>query len=205
MASEYVDVSIPDIFFEMKKIPMFKHAVVAGGWLRNQVLSVKPNDLDIFVPITSESKFYGEFQTNFEELKKLGLSFTDETMVPGIVKSDGGYTHKPDLRIQYNLKGPDGLDIDVMAMRLNVDGFMANLIEGFPFANQQIVTDGKKFIHSEGFDRDIEKDTMTLRLIHNSSELPKLIEKFNKVKALYPNIRFKTDYVLQKRTGDDWL
>ena len=197
--------NIPSWFYSLKEIPTFKHAVIAGGYLRDQMYKVQPNDVDIFFPITSELKFLNDFNQVYPELEKMGWQYLGQATVnPRIFKTDEGYSSKRNLKAQFNFKVGDQ-DVDLMAMRLNVEGFIANLIEDFPFANQQIVSDGKKIITSEGFDYDFERGTMTLRKIDSIKELPRLMEKYKKVSDKLKGLGFQSDYILTKRKGDDWL
>lgn len=202
-----IPVDVPDIFRELKSIPVFKNAVVAGGYLRDQVYKTTPDDLDIFVPTRSSNTFYEELDKSWGAIQNLGLT-VDKMHFPEtdnrIKKDASKYGNKQNLVLQYDFKYKD-MSIDIMGMRLNVDGFVANLIEEFPFANQQIAHDGKKLITSKDFDQDIKYNTMTLRFINSVYELPKLMQKYNKVRDKYPKIVFETDYMLQKRDGDDWL
>ena len=201
----YDYIEVPPIFYELKKLPPFKHAVVAGGYLRDQSLGIKPNDLDIFFPITSESSWQENFNKCWPEMEKLGVNFVNHVNIPkGLVVNDKGYAKKPDLKAQYNLSW-HGIDIDLMAMRMNIDWFTSNLLEGFPFTLQQIAFDGKKVITSKDFDHDLVDKIMRLRFLNSVYDLPRIMDKFNSLKARYPKMYFETDYILAKRDGDDWL
>lgn len=192
----YDFVTPPEIFLELKKIPFFKHAVVAGGSLRDQIYKIPYDDVDIFVPVTSETVFYRDFNLAWDAMQNLGVKQEEDTTATVYKKEK--------LISQVNLKF-GGTKIDVMAMRINVDGFANNLIEDFPWANQQIVHDGKKLTTSTAFDKDMKNGSMTLRFIEKPSDLPKIISKFTKLQHRYPRLVFLSDYVLEKRNGDDWL
>lgn len=197
------EVSVPELFTELKSKSMFKHAVIGGGYLRDQVYKVAPKDIDVFVPVTSGAKFEADFNSTFIELSKAGWVFVNRKLPPRVVKGDDGYTTNTDVKTVYCLE-KNGQAVDVIAVRLNLDGFIANLMETFPWANSQIVHDGKKLITSEGFDYDIKHGVMTLRHISRIADLPRLMKKFQEVSDKI-GLQFSSDYILTRRKGDDWL
>lgn len=194
------EIVLPEAFYDLKKYDYFRHAVVAGGYLRDAVLGLAPSDLDIFVPTTSLSTF--EDYITGTLMKDKDWNFTNyETGRRGYDKaqrfSKFDCTYK-------------GMDIDIMGIRMNVEKFGNNLIESFPWANQQIFHDGKKVFSSKYFDEDIEHGRMTLRNCTGINELSHLMEKYEKLnlkisKERHYFLTFASEYILTKRNGDDWL
>jgi hypothetical protein len=88
------EVKLPTWFAEFKKIPMFKDAIIAGGYLRNQWYGLKPKDVDIFFPITSDRDYYKDINNAWPKLQAMG--FTQE----GTAK----IYNKANLTSQMNLK-----------------------------------------------------------------------------------------------------
>lgn len=195
------EIKLPDVFYEFKSKPFMRHAVVAGGALRDAVYGLPASDLDIFVPCQSVRTFQDNVWESLGSVE--GLEILDR-------KGSRDYLNKPDLDfVKYDIKYKD-FDIDLMGVRMNVDGFVNNLIEGFPYGNQQIAHDGKKITASYAFDYDQEHGTMTLKNCDNVEQLVTLYDKYKKVqdkfvKARRGGLLFQTDYILAKRTGDDWL
>lgn len=192
-----IDIAIPNWFYELKKLPLYKNAVIAGGYLRDQNYGINPKDVDVFVPTVGLNSFYE--QANLPENKAL-FKVVDYTA------KEKGYG---DIRFaKFDAVTLDGYEVDIMGVRLNVNDFGFNLIEEFPFANQQIFTDGNRLYFSEKYSKDLENHTMTLVNCDGISPLPSLMKKYDemydRLKYVF-RLRLGSDYVLQKRNGDDWL
>lgn len=192
------EINLPEVFHTLKKeVPAFKNAVVAGGYLRNRLYGIEPKDLDIFVPCLKSTDFNAFMYGPLETINKVGLFRSKQ-------KDNNGEYVNTNLRGQFNFVTKDGLEVDIMPMKLAVEGFGNNLIETFPFANQQIFHDGKRVYTSDRFNSDLNNGTMTLVNCRTLVEFPKLFKKYEELSSKY-DLRFMTDYVLAKRNGDDWL
>lgn len=191
-----LDLQIPELFYRLKETDFGRHAVIAGGYLRDQVIGIPGKDVDIFVPYVGRNAFN---EVLWDNVDKLGMAITNTTK--------GDYPDSQFLKFDIRC---DDFDIDLMGVRKNVDGFGNTLVEDFPFGNQQIYFDGKKCRTTPAFDQDVTNHYMTLYNCPSMENLPALMNKFKEVsdryvKNLGRRLRFSTTYTLQKVTGDDWL
>ncbi len=193
------EVTIPSWFTELKKIPMFEHAVIAGGYLRDQVFQkwnkhYEVKDVDIFFPVVNDRQYFKDINNAWPKMVELGF----------VQEGKGKVYEKAGLTSQLNVS-VKGQDVDLMAMNMYHEQFGQNLVEGFPWANQQIYHDGEKLHTTEKFRNDMEHFTMTLVNCNSLIKIPTLMEKYQRLHETFPELMFKTDYVLTKRKGDDWL
>lgn len=180
------EITAPKFFYDLKAIPAFKHAIIAGGYLRDQVYGIKPKDLDIFMPIQYDRTFQAQVLAAY----------------PNAVYDADQYG-RSDFQ-KFHLE-EDGMTIEIMGVHTLTEKFGNNLIETFPWANQQIFFDGKKLFTSTRFDEDIKHGSMTLVNCTGIGRLPAMMTKFNSVSSRYPGLQFRSDYLLTRRNGDDWL
>lgn len=204
-----VEVAIPPFFYELKKTPLFKNAVIAGGFLRDQCLRINPSDVDIFVPSQGLNAFLDKMLNNKGEVYSAGGPVFSKVNYEAVGTSYMGKGLYNEF-IKFDATSNDGRDVDIMAMHMKVEDFGNLLIESFPFGNQQVFHDGKKLFFTNPFEFDISTHTMTLTNVRNLEEFPNLIDKYNKMKDRYRKeigmrLRFGSDYILTKRKGDDWL
>jgi hypothetical protein len=204
-----IEVNIPPFFNELKKNPAFKHAVIAGGFLRDQYIRLNPDDIDIFVPSTGLNSFLDTMLLDTGDLKQGGPIF-NKVEYSGEGRKYFGEANPKAAFVKFDCTTNDGYKVDIMAMRMNVADFGNLLIEGFPYGNQQVFHDGKKIFYTEHFQNDIENHFMSLRHCSSVEDLVHVFPKYEKMKERYRKelglrLRFASDYILTKRSGDDWL
>jgi hypothetical protein len=185
---------IPEFFLRMKETNEFKDAVIAGGYVRDNVLGKPYSDVDVFYPI-------GDHIDQYSKTKKLIELFGSPEE-----KNMEKYNFNGRLRGKFDCK-IDDFDVDFVGYALPKESFGWSLIETFTFGLEMLFTDGKELFFSKDFEYD--RDNQQIRLINigggGMMELPYLMRRFEKIHEKYPEYRFSSDYTFERRKGAGWV
>lgn len=185
---------IPEFFLKLKEIPEFKDAVIAGGYVRDNHLKREFKDVDVFFPVKDKLDL-------FTKGMKLRALFSDKDVVQKNMEKyvTRSFNGKFDATI-------DGLEVDFVGNTLPEESFGFSLMETFNYGLDMCFTDGKELFLSKDFEHDVKHGYIRLiNLDGGTHNLLHAMEKYNRLKAKYPEFEFSSDYVLERRKGAGWV
>ena len=161
-----------------------------------------PNDLDIFIPISSYNILYDLVCS--EAFKKTvranGINWSTLTELSG-----EGYD--PNRMRGFSLKSNSFSKIDLIFIKTNdPKNFGNKLIAEFPVSLQQVYFNGDRMIYSESFERDYSAEYPLFRFenIENTNEFVKIMNKYSRLKASIPTLNFSLgNYCIVKNTIEE--
>lgn len=217
-----VNISIPSWYPELKKLVGFEDAIIAGGFLRDQILSalnykVPFKDIDVFIPLGMRGNYdlarsIGYHNDLFIEfLKKHNFDMTTLETNSNRVKGSTSATLLYKIRIKWKT---ENVYVEFMFVRETVRGFATRYPDTFPVNLQQISYDQNGLhptkIFLDGLPRKSDFTERYLppifELVNDVTEknLPKIIEKFSRLSQYIPEMHFSLgDYRLQKVEWDE--
>lgn len=189
---------------ELKELnpEVFKHAVIAGGMVRDHIMNGPFRDIDIIIPKSPKKLTF--VIADHKDLKR----GTEKKYIH--TYSLGNFVNISfDSFQDYGLKKQKfsnlikckfmGIDCDLIEMDYpNDDQFGARVISDFNYWIDQAYWDGQEIMTSDGFKKDINTDKATLCRLDNILEMPGAINKFNRLLAKYPKLKFNSTIKLAK-------
>lgn len=215
--------SIPNWFYDLKKIPGCSEAVIAGGYIRDQILSkasgvtIPPQDIDVFIPLGSKKSTYNHFEQLM--LSQEFYSFAGNNFNLNTWKFTGQeYADYNDTKIVGK--------VSVMWGELKVEfigvaepfktNFHNRLIDSFPVNLQQVCFDGEEVYHTPAFvdglpskPKDQWENSGCFTFMHIPSRhkyLPRLMAKYIRLNEYLPKLKFSLgDHYIVKDKADENL
>lgn len=155
-----------------------KYAVLAGGAVRDSIFKIEPKDYDIFVPING-----------LVEQEKIINAVVEEFAVKKLQSESREYALTATTRNIKNVLGfnVEGKEFDIIFVKEpDDDEFTTNLLKTFDFGVNMVTHDGNFLDDSNPlFNEDRNYGRMTLHNLKAMSQLPKMIEKFNRINQRY--------------------
>lgn len=187
---------------EIKAIPGFENAVIAGGAVRDRLLGGPIKDLDIFIPCSNEMEFRAKLQ--YKEQPRI-QSYDSERMKYVWNKIEpikfGNFSHMNLNLTGYHNKGLTAkidclfmgkVECDLVAYRLpNDEKFGENVVKDFCYHIDQAYYDGRDIVTTKQFDRDAKFHEATLWYLKKIEDLPNALEKFRRLQAKYPEFTWR--------------
>ena len=173
---------------DIKKVFIFKDAIIAGGMVRDHLMKGNFTDIDIYVPF--DIKFNYPINKALTELIEIG-DFSN-------------VNHSSSLKYQYSSQKFNKIDakylgkIDVDIMVYPFDVVKSNykfgdfIISNFNYGIDQCYFDGEEVCVSKEAKRDIDLYQATLLKCDDVLQLPDSIAKFFKLKQKYKDLAFNT-------------
>lgn len=180
-----IDIIGKQILNDIKTLPGCDKAIIAGGFCRDAILGGDWKDVDIYVPSKGFKKF---------DLPK----HYDWYRIPK--ETYAGQLLKQVLDICYL----GAVNIQLIAYDLPEKNFGKNLVDQFNYGIDQAWTEDGETIHrSDRFLEDEYSSTITLLKECSIDELPKVIDKYLRLKKKYDHkydFRFKCPNLFWKKT-----
>ena len=217
-----VNISVPSWYPELKKMSGFEDAIIAGGFLRDQILSalnykVPFKDIDVFIPLGMRGNY--DLARGISYHNDAFISFLDKndfdlaTLESGTHRSRGSTSESLLYKLKIKWK-VENIYVEFMFIKETVRGFATRYPDTFPVNLQQVSYDQNGLhptkIFLDGLPR---KDSFKERysppifeLVNDVTEknLPKIIEKFSRLSQYIPEMQFSLgDYRLQKVDWDE--
>lgn len=195
---------------ELKKIPGFEDAVIAGGCCRDYKLGSETfKDIDFFVPLaTSGEVFLEDFFHSQEKFDPQGyytfgpkFSKMEATEINDLKFKLSPHQDYRSLRdvvsIKFDGKFLDNCDIQIMMCKTKDKGldFIQQLFDNFNFNMNKIAWDGTDFILTKEFEEDLKFQMMTyVSYDGNPQALVRAVEKYLSVKKKHPHVVFNHSF-----------
>lgn len=217
-----VNISIPTWYSELKKLSGFEDAIIAGGFLRDQILServgkVPFKDIDVFIPLGMRATY--ELARSISYHNDEFIQFLNKNNFElGTLSTVGGRTRGSISNgLLYKLKVKwveQDIYVEFMFVKEPVRGFAIRYPDSFPVNLQQVSYDHtglhptKAFLDGIGRKNDMTGDYYPpiFELVNDVEEknLPNILSKYERLKAFIPDIQFSLgDYRLQKVDWDE--
>lgn len=218
-----VNLTIPTWYDNLIKVPSFEASIIAGGFLRDQVLAqvtktdFKPKDIDVFIPLgmrattdhvidlTSPSGAFITFLT------KEGFSLSS---------MDWSYSRRhysSEMIAKVRIFWPvQDIYVEFCFIKETIRGFGRRYIDSFPVNLQQICIDrgdthmSPAFVDGVtrkcdiGFNEIVPSPLFKIEHIEDTTSLTTIIEKYNRLHKIIPHLRFSLgDYHIVRRKWDE--
>lgn len=193
-----MDIRARTILSLIKSIKGAEQSIIAGGAVRDSFFDVPPKDFDFFIPDDA-------FKQVIQEVRREIAPKSPPPPVPypssgyfikksvdklaDYVTSYGGIFAKeksehPDLKDVVDLEY-EGIQLQLMSVpHLNDDEFALKVIDRFDYGiNMAYYDSGVVIRDTEKFQFDLNNRRMTLYQLFRMEDLPKTMEKFNRVSA----------------------
>jgi hypothetical protein len=158
-----MDIRARDLLGRIRKIS--PQAVIAGGAVRDDLLGVEPKDYDFFIP--------------FKEYPNVVREFNGGKRHP---KSKDYTTSHSDISDVYQFEY-EGIKVELMRSRFDPsEDFGQKVIQSFDFGICMAYYEGSSLIRdTDKFQEDVKNGTMTLYKLQRISDLPRSIDRFNRL------------------------
>jgi len=180
-----IDIIGKQILNDVKTLPGCGGAIIAGGFCRDAILGGDWKDVDIYVPSKGFKKFDLPKHYDWYRMPK---------------ETYAGQLLKQVLDIRYL----GAVNIQLISYDLPEKNFGKNLVDQFNYGIDQTWTEDGETIHrSDRFLEDEYNGTITLLKECSIDELPKVIDKYLRLKKKYDhkyNFRFKCPNLFWKKT-----
>ena len=180
-----IDIIGKQILNDVKTLPGCDKAIIAGGFCRDAILGGDWKDVDIYVPSKGFKKF--DLPKHYDWYKMPKETYAGQLL-------------KQVLDIRYL----GAVNIQLIAYDLPEKDFGKNLVGQFNYGIDQAWTEDGETIHkSDKFLDDEFNGTITLLKECSIEELPKVIDKYLRLKKKYDhkyNFRFKCPNLFWKKT-----
>lgn len=217
-----VNISIPSWYSELKKLAGFEDAIIAGGFLRDQILSAMEHkvpfkDIDVFIPLGMRGNYDLARSISYHNdafILFLDKNDFDLTTLESVTHRSRGSTSESllyKLKIKWKV---ENIYVEFMFIKETVRGFAVRYPDSFPVNLQQVSYDQNGLHPTKIFlDGLPKKNSITdwynppiFELVNDVDEkhLPNIIEKFTRMKTYIPSLIFSLgDYRLQKVDWDE--
>ena len=180
---------------ELKKYPVFQHAIIAGGMCRDHILGNKFKDVDIFVPITKGDRSLFDGLNNIEGIKLGSDGFSFGNFKFNYKFDANKYTSDVNYKGKFDGLYSDTVPIQRMTYRYNkIENFPLEVVSGFNFWIDQIYWDGKELVVTPEANKDIKNHRATLCRLNGWDEMPGAMNKFLRLKEKYPDLKLDSVY-----------
>jgi hypothetical protein len=155
----------------VKDIEGANDAIIAGGAARDEFLGVKPKDFDIFLPVTGY-------------VNVLGFLINSRSHQTPTILSNRDYAINNLMLAEVAELDYEGIKVQLMGMRSNKaeDEFSLDVINSFDYNLCKIWYDGSVILRdTPEFQSDVNTRQMTLANLREIHQLPKAIERFNRI------------------------
>lgn len=173
---------------DIKKVPVFKDAVIAGGMVRDHLMKGNFTDIDIYVPFGVKSN--NQLNKAIIELIEIG-DFSDVNY-----SSSLKYQYSSQKFNKVDAKYLGKIDVDIMVYSFDTltstKKFGDFIIDNFNYGIDQCYFDGDIITITNEARRDIENYRATLLKCDDILRLPDSIAKFFKLKQKYKDLAFNT-------------
>jgi hypothetical protein len=190
---------------DIRKIPGFEKAIIAGGMVRDHLMKGSFTDIDVFVPIENKTRFTDnilKYQatdknplfTKFNTAGGFSRSYKDL----GFIKLDAKYMGSIDVDIMVDIMGmPNNKDLDASE-------FAKRVVSTFNYNIDRVFWDGEDVNVMEEANRDIRNHVATLvKAPKSPRDLPKVMEKFFKLQKKYPHMVFDTTLEITEKNNKE--
>lgn len=182
-----------DILSRVKNNRNYEHAIIAGGYVRDMVLGGKFKDVDIFIPDYKRSSgSFDKIDDLFEFIESDSLFKFKEVLSKNNSNYDSDF-----LVISATFR--EVIPVQFMLTKIGPDNFVEDLFKTFDFDLCKCYYNGEKQIITPEAERDIYSNTATLSYVKDMNAFSKSMTRFASWKIKYPNLKFKTNYILTTR------
>lgn len=165
---------------QLKEIPEFKNAIIAGGYIRDNINNKKFKDIDIFLPVFRR----GDYRDRILKIKDIpGLQ---QDPVPK-EKYKGYHTFYTSDWVWNNIP------VQIIGHRFKDENFAEDLLQTFNFNIDRCYYDGIDTVITPEAQKDMDSATITLNQLKDLSYLPTAMKKYDRLKEKYTNFIFKCD------------
>lgn len=173
---------------DIKKVPAFKDAIIAGGMVRDYLMKGNFTDIDIYIPFGIKS----DNQLNKALMKLIEIGdFSDINYSTGLK-----YQYSSQKFNKVDAKYLGKIDVDIMVYPFDsvtsTKKFGDFITDNFNYGIDQCYFDGDIISITSEARRDIENYRATLLKCDDVLNLPNSMAKFFKLKQKYKDLAFNT-------------
>lgn len=176
---------------DIRKVPAFKDAIIAGGMVRDYIMKGNFTDIDIYVPFNKDYSTDGGLNSNLIKL----IEIKDFTNVSHS-HSDFKYKYSSQKFNKVDAKYLGKIDVDIMVYPFDIlkstKRFGDFIVDSFNYGIDQCYFDGDNVTVTSEAHQDIENYRATLLKCDDVLQLPNSIAKFLKLKQKYKDLAFNT-------------
>lgn len=172
---------------EIKKLREFKHAVIAGGFVRDSIYGQEFSDIDIFFPCQSSRQYGLAVDALLGQVKD--LSYKKDTPKSILRKT---YRNSHSLYVDHtDLLYMDSIEVDIIGIKSSVKDFQDNLLDDFDFSINKVLFDGNKIVENPEFTQGhAHGKCLISKMRPDINGLAKIIHRYEeKIKPKYPGFK----------------
>lgn len=176
-----------DVLTKFKSInPVFKDAMIAGGFVRDHILGGRFSDIDIYYPTETSTT-----EDAIDEI--LGNKYYDADLVfHSVAGEDHHYKKIEGLIVVINFKFKGSIPVQVMAYKVeDKDTFKEKVLESFDFNICKLYFDGDKTYVSKEAEEDIKYSRATLVKAKDFDNYTKSLSRFERWRVKYPSLALR--------------
>lgn len=181
-----------DVLTKVKNAKGLEGAIIAGGFVRDHIMGGRFKDIDIFIPYDG-NKVPNEFFDWFDVQKE----FTDFKVMSNIISEsktqEDDYSGIPGLKEVFSVKYLETIPVQFI---FHSDPDPDTLLSSFDFNICKCYFDGDDVHVSDEADKDLANNQATLANVRSIEHLPKHLDRFNRWKEKYPQLRFHSEMQL---------
>lgn len=186
-----MDVTVKQVFNELKSALGLEYLICAGGACRDFVLGEDFKDIDLFTAHSNKDFIEEMFWAAYDKSDVLNSNYTFiDVKKNSYGKKQGSFTV---LDLQYKRSIP----VQIIQHHFYPDkDFINRILEDFNFGINKIYWDGTTLVKSDEFNFDAENSFCSLSRINSIKEFEGHLDKFLNLKMKYPRLKFKFDHLL---------
>jgi hypothetical protein len=191
-----MDIVIKSILEYIQSLPGHTNTVLAGGAPRDVLLGLTPKDYDLVIPSKSPKEIHDLARSIVQEFSVTDMvlktqDYKNQSLGTGRRKKfslsiEPVKTHVSKLTCVYGFTF-EGKKIDLIGHKEDDDEDFANeVIQGFDYGINMVYDTGS-YVYDENsyFSEDLSYGTMTLVNLPSMEELPKAMERYNRLSNRY--------------------
>lgn len=187
-----MDIVVKGILDYIQSLEGHKNTILAGGAPRDILLGLTPKDYDLCIPSRNNKQIHDLARSIVQEfnIQDMVLKTKEYDKQEGRLRNRSGVlVHTSKLTCVYGFTF-EGKKIDLIGHKEDDDEDFANeVIQGFDFGINMVYDTGSYVCDdNSNFREDLDYKTMTLINLPSMSELPKAIERYNRLSNRYKEV-----------------
>lgn len=187
-----MDIVVKGILDYIQSLEGHKNTILAGGAPRDILLGLTPKDYDLCIPSRNNKQIHDLARSIVQEfnIQDMVLKTKEYDKQEGRLRNRSGVlVHTSKLTCVYGFTF-EGKKIDLIGHKEDDDEDFANeVIQGFDFGINMVYDTGSYVCDdNSNFREDLDYRSMTLVNLPSMSELPKAIERYNRLSSRYKEV-----------------
>jgi hypothetical protein len=175
-----MDPFVTDLIRTVRQAPSFNKAFIGGGSVRDFQFGKQFRDIDIFVPVTSQSVFHDIIYTGLNDRADIPLH---SPYFPDSRKSKKYFGGRHNFFLGVAEFKILGMEVDVIGVNVKdiktQEEIMNEVLSMFNIDINKVAYDGFNTLKTDEFTKDFQNKTATLSILDSLDELPKQVVKLN--------------------------